>query len=179
MMQYAILSVAVFVGAMVFFVGCEQSGTAGEKSAARDGAAATQPAVTPTTNPADKVVKTDDEWKKQLTADQFHILREQGTEPAFHNAYFENHDAGKYICAACGLELFSSDTKFESGTGWPSFYEPICTDAVKVGKDADGDRDEVTCPRCGGHLGHVFDDGPKPTGLRYCMNSGAMTFVKK
>jgi peptide-methionine (R)-S-oxide reductase len=129
----------------------------------------------------DKVVKTDDEWKKTLTPEQYHILREKGTERAFTGATWDNHDKGVYKCAACGLELYSSDTKFESGTGWPSFWQPIANDRVTVAADNSHgmERDEVLCARCGGHLGHVFDDGPKPTGLRYCMNSGAMTFEKQ
>lgn len=127
------------------------------------------------------VTKTEAEWKKVLTADQYYILREKGTERPFNNAYNDNHEKGIFVCAACDQELYSSDTKFESGTGWPSFYQPIKNGNVFVAKDnAFGMvRDEVLCSRCGGHLGHVFDDGPKPTGKRYCMNSGAMKFIKK
>ena len=126
-----------------------------------------------------KVLKSEAEWKKLLTTEQFYILREKGTERAYSNAYFKNHDKGDYLFAACGQQLFSSDAKFDSGTGWPSFWKPVSENAVIVSKDADGSRDEVTCSRCDGHLGHVFDDGPKPTGLRYCMNSGAMVHLKK
>jgi peptide-methionine (R)-S-oxide reductase len=121
-----------------------------------------------------KVVRTEAEWKKLLPAESFHVLREQGTEFAFTGALWNVHDQGIYRCAGCGLALFSSKTKFESGTGWPSFYQPINASHVKVRKDRDGERDEVLCARCGGHLGHVFDDGPPPTGLRYCMNSAAL-----
>jgi len=127
------------------------------------------------------VVKTNEEWKKILTPEQYNILREKGTERAFTGATWDNHEKGVYKCAACGLELYASDTKFESGTGWPSFWQPIANDRVTVATDNTHGmtRDEVLCARCGGHLGHVFDDGPKPTGLRYCMNSGAMTFEKQ
>jgi peptide-methionine (R)-S-oxide reductase len=129
----------------------------------------------------EKLVKTEEEWRKQLTPEQFHILREKGTERAFTGRYWNNHEAGIYRCAACGQPLFSSDTKFESGTGWPSFWQPLAPSAVELHEDSSFfmTRTEVLCSRCGGHLGHVFPDGPEPTGLRYCMNSGALTFEKK
>jgi peptide-methionine (R)-S-oxide reductase len=128
-----------------------------------------------------KVVKTDAEWKKLLTSDQYAILRDHGTERAFSSPLNDIHQHGTFYCAGCHNPLFSSDTKFDSGTGWPSFYTPIGKNAVSEKKDkAYGMiRTEILCSVCSGHLGHVFDDGPKPTGLRYCMNGAAMTFEKK
>ncbi len=124
------------------------------------------------------VQKSDAEWKEALTPEAYHVLREAGTERAFSGKYWNHHEEGVYVCAACRQKLFDSKTKFESGTGWPSFYEPIDPKAVEERSDTSlmMTRTEVRCSRCGGHLGHVFDDGPKPTGLRYCINSGALLF---
>jgi peptide-methionine (R)-S-oxide reductase len=126
----------------------------------------------------EKIVKTDDEWKKILTPEQFDVLRKHGTERAFTSPLNDVHQKGVFVCAACGLTLYSSDQKFDSGTGWPSFWAPL--DPNHIGTSVDRSffqtRTEVHCARCGGHLGHVFPDGPKPTGLRYCMNGVAMKF---
>jgi peptide-methionine (R)-S-oxide reductase len=125
------------------------------------------------------VVKTKEEWKKALTPEQYHILREKGTERAFTGKYDKHHEHGVYRCAACSLDLYRSEEKYDSGTGWPSFTAPIAPENVSTRPDNSffSQRTEVLCPRCGGHLGHVFDDGPKPTGKRYCMNSAALQFV--
>ncbi len=128
-----------------------------------------------------KIVKTKQEWKAQLTKEEYYVLREAGTERSFSGDLWDNKKEGIYTCAACDLPLFDSSTKYKSGTGWPSFYQPI--NEVNLGRDTDQNlgytRNEVHCARCGGHQGHVFDDGPKPTGLRYCINSVSLNFVEQ
>jgi peptide-methionine (R)-S-oxide reductase len=133
-----------------------------------------------TTTPKDQLPTTDAEWRERLTPAQFAVTRQAGTERAFTGEYWDCHDDGTYVCVCCGMPLFSSETKFESGSGWPSFYEPI--DGDSVGEESDRThgmaRTEVRCEHCGAHLGHVFPDGPRPTGLRYCINSASLRLDK-
>lgn len=188
---FAIFSILVAVTAVTVFA-CTRS-TASQSNNAMTVTAtpkpdsmapkAGQPPATTSSDDAfdgEEIVKTDEEWKKQLSAEAYYVLREEGTERAFTGEYDKNKAEGDYYCAACHLKLFRSKAKFDSGTGWPSFYEPVNKKNVveKAEKGLGDDRTEVECARCGSHLGHVFDDGPKPTGLRYCMNSVSLKFEK-
>lgn len=129
----------------------------------------------------EKITKSDEEWRQELSPEEYHILREKGTEHAFSGEYYTTKTPGMYLCRACGNELFSSETKYESGCGWPSFYQPLKPEAVEEHEDNSYGmrRVEITCARCGSHLGHVFPDGPRPTGMRYCMNSASLKLEPK
>lgn len=129
----------------------------------------------------DKVEKSDAEWREQLSPEQYEILRNKGTEPAFSGKYCDEKAQGSYVCAGCGAALFSSETKFDSGTGWPSFWQPVHPESVAMQEDRSlgMDRKEVVCAVCDSHLGHIFEDGPPPTGLRYCLNSASLDLKKK
>ena len=128
----------------------------------------------------EKLKKSEDEWKKELTDEQYYVCRQKGTERAFTGKYWDHHEMGMYRCACCGNELFASDTKFDSGTGWPSFWAPVAKENVETEEDNSFmmRRTEVTCGKCGAHLGHLFDDGPQPSHLRYCINSASLEFDK-
>ncbi len=165
---------------LIFLVACARRDppavaapdTAVRAPASAAGDAASDPPIT------DRLRLSDDAWRQRLTPERYHVMREQGTEPAFTGTYWNQHARGRYVCAACAAPLFRSDDKFDSGTGWPSFTRPL--EAGRLGENRDAShgavRTEVHCARCGGHLGHVFDDGPQPTGLRYCINSASLSF---
>ena len=155
--------------------------TAGTKTNAMTSTSKPSAAALPPKMKPQPVIKTDAEWRKQLTPEQYRVLRQKGTEQAFTGAYWNHHEEGTYKCAGCGAPLFSSGTKFDSGCGWPSFYQPMAGTNIAAQLDLSHGmrRTEVLCSRCGGHLGHVFNDGPQPTGLRYCINSAALRLEKK
>lgn len=179
-MKNTLLALATLLATLTPFAMATDETSANQDQPIEDLAACAIPSHAETTA-LDSFKKSDAEWQKILTADQFRVLRQQGTEPSFRNAYWNNKDKGLYLCAACEAPLFASGEKFDSGTGWPSFWQSIAPE--NVGQTVDTSygmtRVEVHCNRCGGHLGHLFEDGPRPTNLRYCINSASIEFVQK